>query len=193
MFRNVRSSLWLVLVAFLFVGCGQDSCPTAPKPGVLDFEFQDMVMSHNFMGHTAVFMSDGSEVRVTRYSQEFSNSMDVLPRLGGHTFGVIISDLQGRTLAESYGVYCGGFTITENVATVELRREVFSFGEALDRMSRLKSYVLNHTLDFEIPADGQPKTFGTYSTLLSHSIPVDGLVGCALRSGNIDNPATGCQ
>lgn len=189
MFRN---SLWLVIVAFIFIGCSQDACPTAPKPGVLDFEFQDMAMSHNFMGHTIVFLSDGSEVRVTRYSQEFSNSSDVLPRLGGHTFGVIVSDLQGNTLAESYGVYCGGFTITENVATVELRREVFSFGEAPDRMSRLKSYVLDHTRDFVFPAEGQPYTFGTYSTLLSNSLPNDGLVGCALRRGNTDNPASGC-
>jgi hypothetical protein len=105
MFRN---PLWLVIVAFIFIGCGQDTCPTTPKPSVLDFEFQDMAMSHNYMGHTTVFLANGSEARVTRYSQEFANSPDVVPRLGGHTFGVIVSDLQGNTLAESYGVYCGG-------------------------------------------------------------------------------------
>ncbi len=183
MLRNIV----LLLITALFSGCGQD-CPTVTKPSEPQLVFRNMEESLTFMGQPTLTLVDGRTASAVSYWQEFYSPDD--HHIGGKIYCVIIWDDHGQRLAESYGIYCGGFELKPDLGEVDFNALIHDFGNEMSRMSKVEVFLQAHMPDFQI--SDQPHFYVRYHAVLFNTLPNDFLVGCALRSGDTNNPAAGC-
>lgn len=183
MLRNIV----LLLIAVVLSGCGKD-CPTVTKPSEPQLVFHDMEESLDFMGQPTLTLVDGRTASAVSYTRDFYSPED--HRIDGHIFCVIIWDDHHQRLAESYGIDCVGFQLKPDLGEVDFNALIHDFGNEMSRMSKVEDFLQAHMADFQI--SDQPHFYVRYHAVLFNTLPNDFLVGCALRSGDTNNPAAGC-
>lgn len=185
MFCNVRSSIWLVIVAFLLVGCGQDSV-TAPKAAdqyAFTFEYPGMHYG-GLMESSVVILKDGRVAHAARYYQDFFGPVD--SNIGGHTYVIELFDDQDQLIASAAGVSTSGFTMDTDIGSMALHQAVAPYTNALENLGRLQRFVADNKAFYKSGG------YGTYGTVLVNAIPEESLVLCAMQSDQMIDPAPRC-